>query len=1230
MNEVKMDHKDRTLKITAILVAIMIVISFTTLIRGIPRKSMDETKPNGTNQSFENQRFSSSSITAQSGLWIPLDSSPDGSPTETHVTISDTTGLTIVADFHGFWRGNYTSNVTEYDDIMMPGTGNLQDPGNPKLPCLFEYVEVPHAIDISIELLATTSTHFSDYNITPAVLEYPEATEYTPDSAGNASELFFSPVYSIDSEYPGNITSIEGEFSSTPWIVRGHRLVGLSFYPIQYNPVADNMTAYSQIMIRLKYSTPAQIQPIPVPLRSEAFETILAKTVLNYDAQNTLSNTNTGTATIENRDFTGAEYLIITTQEFEDQANELADWKERKGVPSEVILVDPGAGEQVRNAVVTAYNDWDLVPTYCLLIGDVEFIPASYSFQHRGHKAAGIPMFEQSYYWAVLVIYRVGDKGYIASDLGYFTIEGDDYLPEMIYGRLSVDTEQQAQTLVDKILNYEQSPPTDVNFYKDTLFAGDFNDRDSNNHLDGHEEVESPFLSYLETIRHYLSDRYEIHINYSCSLKHYDNLPDYDSSYIPSINLSDLDFSIPITNSLGQTSYLVTDSIDPDYPNFGWLFGYDGPPYSDLARGNITPNVNEGRFLLLYFGHGGSKNMIYPYEVSYNPPGTTPVYDRNDRDSVEGWQFPCFNTTFFPDLVNGDKTPLVISIACNTGWFDGETDEDVLILTSLGDPNPFEDYDNECFAENITRLEGGGAVAAISASRPVATVVGLHILYGLIQAFWPGITAGNNQPIYDMGTALLFSKLYTRQYVTEIIPFESVRTGFEAFNLFGDPETELWTEVPSQFDVTYPLSIGTSDPQRFVVTVQNETSGDPVKYAKVCIQQKVPGLPGIYQVGYTDKRGQAIFDVDPVGDPSHINVTVTKHNFRPHIGNITVHESNARISLSTQFAVEDDVISITFTNFPTDRNICIMLVHEKHQLLACVLPGTTVYNWQVFGLIGYVTIWVAAVWGDIEDWTPVSVDRLGITSVDAGPDPYIYSQDDPSTWGITGNQLTWDNPDIEVTGDTVTVTVHNRGADSTEPTDVALFYTPYGGGLTWHDIEEKTLPGVAGTVTFTPETLPQAACFIVVLSNAEEVGLENEINNVGYENLGYIEMNSPGEESFQIGNPTDSKDYIFIKVTQLGSYDDVWSASILEYSSQALEVDSTEEVMLSVESLANLEVGEWRLIRVDIFVNNTLVGGMIFNVTQGPGILDPFLLALIVGALVAVTMIAIVIIRRRK
>jgi len=583
-----------------------------------------------------------------------------------------------------------------------------------------------------------------------------------------------------------------------------------------------------------------------------------------------------------------------------------------------------------------------------------------------------------------------------------------------------------------------------------------------------------------------------------------------------------------------------------------------------------------------------------------------------------------------------------VSIACSSGWFDGETDQDFLDLVSatLGRPNPFEDYENDCFAENITRLAGGGAIAIIAPSRPSHSVISGHLLEGIIQAIWPGHLECKNQPICEMGAALLFGKLYSAtQWTGEGIlqwfdwllhPEHVIRTTFEEYHLFGDPETQLWTDIPSVFDVSYPESIGTSDPQKFVVTVRDNVALEPVPFAKVCVQQD----PHIYLVGYTNPAGQIIFDVAPSDTPSFLNVTVTKHNYRPHIGVIQVRSGDVEVTLSQYTG--SGLTQIDIWVFGFDEMYPVSVYFDEHLV-------TTISAYSQHGQAdipdgpnGYVNVWAAQ--GSL-----VATTRFYRLSTTLYPDPYIYSQYEPTTWYLAGGERVWDNPCITIyyganpvtevkqnTDYDVKVIVFNRGNGVADNTKVTLSYAPFGGGLSWTEIGSDYVTvnpfGSNEAIIRWRPLLPNTACLKVDLYNEDEKP-EDTMNNMGQESLDIIPLCSPGTNNFQVGNPTNSTEYVCIKVKQKGNYDDIWNATILGYSSQAMNSSAYETVTLLVDPGTEVEPEESHLFIAEIYVNCELVGGMAFDATQS--VCTPKCYCLCLLILGAILIIGVIVYRRR-
>jgi hypothetical protein len=123
-------------------------------------------------------------------------------------------------------------------------------------------------------------------------------------------------------------------------------------------------------------------------------------------------------------------YLIITPNSFTDEVEPLAQWKEKKGWTVYVrTLSETGSSpSEIKNYIANAYLTWSPPPEYVLLIGDVSFIP--------------------SYSSAVPVSH---------TDYPYTLIDGD-FFAELLIGRLPATTANELNTMVAKIIGYEQNP----------------------------------------------------------------------------------------------------------------------------------------------------------------------------------------------------------------------------------------------------------------------------------------------------------------------------------------------------------------------------------------------------------------------------------------------------------------------------------------------------------------------------------------------------------------------------------------------------------------------------------------------------------------------------------------------------------------------------------------------------------------------------------------------------
>jgi hypothetical protein len=349
--------------------------------------------------------------------------------------------------------------------------------------------------------------------------------------------------------------------------------------------------------------------------------------------------------------------------------------------------------------------------------------------------------------------------------------------------------------MVQKILTYEKTPPTQSSFYNDFVVAAYFQDDEQN----GYETRR--FVRTSEEVRDYLlSEGYN-----------------------------------------GERIYVTGSYINPTHYNNGY-YGNGEPLPSELLRPT--------------FAWDGDKNDI----INAIESGIF-ILNHRDHGMESGWGDPYFTTSDFSSFANGDLLPVVFSLNCLTGRFDGY----------------------ECFCEEFLRKDDGGAVAAFGATRVSYSGYNDYLCRGFYDAQWPDFDQdiGGDTPLYSLGEILNYGKTYMTNTWGD--PWGYERYTFELFHIFGDPSMEIWTAFPQDLTVDHSPTLPYG-PSIYEVTV--ESNGNPVERALVCIYQP----NGAYASGLTDSSGVVELELD-IGLPDETILTVTAHNHLYYQSNIQVGSS---------------------------------------------------------------------------------------------------------------------------------------------------------------------------------------------------------------------------------------------------------------------------------------------------------------------------------------------------
>ena len=161
----------------------------------------------------------------------------------------------------------------------------------------------------------------------------------------------------------------------------------------------------------------------------------------------------------------GADYLIISHPVFLEPSKRLARWRSTPkggGYRTKVVdvtqiydifsngMVNPQA---IKDFLTYAYKNWQSPAlSYVTIMGDG-------TYDHRGVDKEVYPEppeltghIPTHYIWTI-------SFGKTSVDHWYTTVNGIDELPDFYIGRLSVETLEQAENVVDKLINYEDKRP---------------------------------------------------------------------------------------------------------------------------------------------------------------------------------------------------------------------------------------------------------------------------------------------------------------------------------------------------------------------------------------------------------------------------------------------------------------------------------------------------------------------------------------------------------------------------------------------------------------------------------------------------------------------------------------------------------------------------------------------------------------------------------------------------
>nr|MCS5645662.1 C25 family cysteine peptidase [Candidatus Neomarinimicrobiota bacterium] len=380
--------------------------------------------------------------------WVETGTSRPSEPVWDVNSISDR-HLEISFDVGGYFIEQLPNGKNR---ITFPGSVPILESGAPELPRMARSIIIPDLAHMELSVLETEFIDVPVENIEPS------KGNLTRDIDPSTIPYTYGKPYQTDEWYPSNFV-----FMREPYIMRSLRGQTVVLQPIQYNPIQRTLRIYTHIKISILENGLSQNNPLtrrPANGGSREFEHMYKDHFINYP-------------TDDRYDVLGEQgpMLIISYGDFMDEMQTFVDWKNYKGIPTEMVdIADIGDVDDMAQLVEDQYYENGIA--FVLLVGDIDQIETIRRSDGAGSNSP--------------------------SDNSLTFVAGNDFYPDLIIGRFSAETGEQVETMVNRTIGYEMDPDPAADWYKKgSGFASNQGPGDDGEYDDEHlDNIRELLLAY--------------------------------------------------------------------------------------------------------------------------------------------------------------------------------------------------------------------------------------------------------------------------------------------------------------------------------------------------------------------------------------------------------------------------------------------------------------------------------------------------------------------------------------------------------------------------------------------------------------------------------------------------------------------------------------------------------------------------------------------------------------
>jgi len=355
---------------------------------------------------------------AGAGQWINL--TPYTQPTSVQVKESTDSRILLDLQVNGYLQSDISINGENYAFIGLADESRIWAKGAPELPRLCRSVIIPDQARMAARVVSSSYTDIANVKIAPSKGHLPRTVN--PDDV----PFEFSSVYQRDAWYPENVVELRD-----PYILRDLRGQVVEVNAFQYNPVRQVLRVHTNLTIEVAAVGVGGANVLersqPVRKMDPNYRFIYQRHFVNYFDDRYTPVDEIG------------PMLVITYDGFLNAIMPFVDWKNQKGLPTQVVSVSSIGNNStaIKNYITNLYNSTAGL-AYVLLVGDN----------------------------AQVTSWMIGSAG---CDPVYGQIVGSDHYPELFVGRFSAENAAQVDLQVLKAVEYEKMPQAGAAWYAKAL-----------------------------------------------------------------------------------------------------------------------------------------------------------------------------------------------------------------------------------------------------------------------------------------------------------------------------------------------------------------------------------------------------------------------------------------------------------------------------------------------------------------------------------------------------------------------------------------------------------------------------------------------------------------------------------------------------------------------------------------------------------------------------------------